>query len=180
LNQQFELEEIRSYLLDDVIPKLDSFEARFATIGQGEVMQLYEGSGLDEEIFVDYADSLVLRALVKFITSLVRIEFAYGEYGVQAHEVAEMYHSGILTTEYLRDKYPDIGSVYDATLLQAASSDLKAAINFYQSASPLLRSPSRTQGLFLLEQEDLASEEEFSDNLAKLELTLEGQHAWGG
>ena len=98
---------------------------------------------------------------------------------MQAKEVAELHYSGILTTEYIRDKFPDVGSVYDASLLQAASNDLKAAINFYQSASPLLRSPSRTQGLFLLEQEDLASEEEFSDNLAKLELTLEGQHAWG-
>ena len=179
LNTEFQLEEIRSYMLDDVIPKLDSLEARFATIGQDEVIQLYQGADFGNDIFVDYADSLVLRAITKFLTSMMWIELAYGHYGVSTKEVSEMYYSGILTTEYLRDKYPDYGSVYDASFLQIASSDLKDAIDFYQEASQVIRSPSRTQGLFLLEQDDFPAEEDFSDNLAKLELTLDGQHAWG-
>ena len=43
----------------------------------------------------------------------------------------------------------------------------------------MLRSTSRTQGLILLETDDLASEQVFVDNLFKLEQTLNGTHVWG-
>lgn len=179
INQEFELEQIRAFILEEVLPTLDSLEDRFSTIEQGQVIQLYEESELGNSIYVDYADSLIFRAFVKFLTSLIRIELAYGDHDVSAKQLAEMYYSGIHTTEYIRDKFPALGSAEDSSLLEAASNDLKAAIDFYQDASPLLHSANRTEGLFLLESEDLAGEQELYNQILKLEQTLEGTHPWG-
>ena len=179
LNTEFSIEEIRTYVLEDVLPNLDTLDNRFTTIAQDEVVLLYDDTEFEKDIYVDYADSLVFRALTKFLTSVIRIELAYRPQNLNTITLSEFYYSGVLTTEYIRDLYPEYGSVYDVASLASASIDLKAAINLYQEASPLLRNVNRTEGFFLLNQEDLSGEEELFNNLTKLELTLEGQHAWG-
>ena len=179
LNENFDLQDLRSYILEEFIPLLDTFDARFATIQTGQTATLYEEYDFGDAIIVDYADSLVLRSITHLLRAWILVELAYDDYAFQIKDYSNAWNSGVLTSEYLRVIFPNSGKVVDASLLQAASADLQAAIDLYQNASPLLRDTLRTQALLTLQVEDLQNEAEFMDNLVKLEQTLTGTHPWG-
>jgi len=179
INNQFQPGELRTYLVDNLLPVLDALENRLATLGAGQTIQLSnEYYDLENDIIIDYVDSLVLRALAKAYTFLVRIQLAYN-WELQISSLVELENNGLGSAESLRDVASGLGAVYDTALLAQAGEDLKDAINYYQEASPLLRSSTRTVGLFVLEANDFEEEVELSDQLYKVENTLDGGQSWG-
>jgi hypothetical protein len=179
INQQFQPSELRAYIVNNLLPVLDALGNRFATLGEDQTIQLSnEYYGLENDIIIDYVDSLVLRSLVKAYTFLIRIQLAYN-WELQVSSLVELDNNGLGSAESLRDVASNLGAVYDAALLAQAGEDLKSAINFYQEASPLLRSSTRKVGLIVLESNDFEEEVEFSDQLYKVKSTLDGGQAWG-
>ncbi|MBT5378114.1 MAG: hypothetical protein HOL08_03595 [Opitutae bacterium] len=179
INKQFQPSELRAYVVDNLLPVLDALGTRFASLGKDQTIQLSdEYYDLENDIIIDYADSLVLQALVKAYTFLVRIQLAYN-WELSVSSLIELDNNGLGSVESIRDIASNIGAVYDATLLVQAGENLKDAINYYQKASPLLRNTKRKVGLFVLEANDFEEEVEFSDQLYKVENTLDGTQAWG-
>lgn len=180
INQQFQPSELRAYCVDKLLPVLDALEDRLATLGEDDkpIELSNEDYDLEDDIIIDYADSLVLRALVKAYTFLIRIQLAYN-WELQVSSLVELDNNGLGSAESLRDVASDLGAVYDTALLAQAGEDLKDAINYYQDASPRLRNTTRTVGLFVLEANDFPEEVEFSDQLDKVENTLNGGQSWG-
>jgi hypothetical protein len=179
INQQFQPSELRAYCVDNLLPVLDALVNRLATLGEGQTIQFSnEYYDLENDIIIDYVDSLVLRAMVKAYTFLVRMQLAYN-WELQVSSLVELDNNGLGSAESLRDVASDLGVVYDTALLAQAGEDLKDAINHYQKASPLLRSSTRKVGLFVLEANDFEEEVEFSDQLYKVKNTLDGNQTWG-
>ena len=178
-NQQFQPSELRAYCVDKLLPVLDALGNRLATLGEDQTIQLSnEYYGLENDIIIDCVDSLVLRSLVKAYTFLIRIQLAYN-WELQVSSLVKLDNNGLGSAESLRDVASNFGAVYDTALLAQAGEDLKSAINFYQEASPLLRSSTRKVGLIVLDANDFEEEVEFFDQLYKVKSTLDGGQAWG-
>jgi hypothetical protein len=189
INQQFQSSELRAYCVDKILPVLDALENRLATLGEDQTIQLSdEYYGLENDIIIDYVDSLVLQSLVKAYTFLIRIQLAYN-WELQVSSLVEFYNNGLGSAESLRDVASELGAVYDTALLAQAGEDLKKAINYYRDASPKLRNEPenwwlpdpqpRVDRLFVLDANDLEEEAEFLDQLDKVGNTLDGGQSWG-
>ena len=177
LNTQYPVSELRTYTTDTFLPTLDSLDERFGKLGTGQVIQLDKDDfDLEQDLKIDYADMLLLRAAVKAYAFWIRLELGYSADPSLA-DLAHLGESGQVSVESVRDSFSNLGAVYDASLLAQAGQNLQSAIDLYQEASPLLWDASRTSGLILLESKNLDQETQFSEHLAALEQALQGNYS---
>ena len=179
LDRDFQVDALRSYVLDDLLPLLESMEVRFSTLPSGGTVLLYEDTEFGQGIDLDYADSLVIRAMIWGFSGFLKMKMALGDWDYPVSVISSLYDADMLTLESLLEAIPNLLEQRDTPLLQSASADFKAAVDNYLEASPLLRSRSRTTGLFSLGDDDLANEAELVSELTKLKQSLKGAQPWG-
>jgi hypothetical protein len=171
--------EIFSYLNDTLQTQVNSIDSHLAKVSTSALITLTkEQTGADDEVFVDYTDVLVFRAINKVVTAHFQIVYAYGP-SFSSAEVKALDDNNFISLESIRDLNTNFGKVVSTTSLTNAKTNIKEAIALYQTASPLLRNSTRMaqDRLFNLDSEyDLEEEEEFLEALEEILTALDNQH----
>jgi len=179
LNTSFNASAWDSYFEDTLIPQVELVGSHLAKVSDTAVITLTTTqTGSDEDVLVDYADVLVVRAMLKAFTAFLQIDHAYGA-NIKVSDIQDLNASDLISAESILDLDTSLGSATSPSSLTSSKTNLQEAIALYQEASPLLRdTPRMTQNrLFNLEgQDDLDDEAIFLADLEETLTALDGEH----
>jgi hypothetical protein len=127
-----------------------------------------------DELVVDRADVLLIRAVIKLAESALRLGIASNDLSVSFAAMRQLVDGDLLTAARVLNDNPSLLTLANGQQRADAIEALEAAIALYEEVSPLIRVTGRTDRLFVLDPDEWWREEEFRDELATLTAALEG------
>lgn len=176
INNQFQYAEIENYFKNEFLPTIQIANLHLSklTSYNTPIVLTQDKTGLENPLYVDYGDILLIKAINNSLSALIKIFISY-DFSIDTIKANQLHEAELVNLEALFDSSNTFGKLKTNNHLAEAKKDLKEAISLYQAASPILISRMSYKYLFNLKIDDLDDEEKFRSDIKKLNIALDFQ-----
>lgn len=177
INNQFQYSEIEHFFKNEFLPTIQIANLHLSKLTHYNtpIVLTQDKTGLEAPLYVDYGDILLFKAINNTLSALVKIYISY-DFSIETMKANQLHEANLVNLEALFDSSNTFGKLKTNNHLAEAKKDLKEAISFYQTASPILISRMSYKYLFNLKSNDLDDETKFRSDITKLNIALDYQY----
>jgi hypothetical protein len=177
LNRNFDLNDFAEYGKNTFLSTLATIDGHLSKVTSTNtpITLSQDETGVEDEVFVDHGDALVIRAGLKVISGFIKTLVSY-DWSMNAGKAEDLDEKDQVSMETVRDANPTMGSLKTNNLLASAKQDFKDAVSLYKQGSEIVRGRMNIDRLMNVESEDLEDEAEFREELDEFLAALDSPH----